>query len=181
MYIQQVNQDGVSIALIRSEKPLMTDVQSALDLMMTVRAETGCKRIALNREAITGAQAVAAAVYLARHGTDKAEIRSFVEKHFHYDLSPTLAAIRPSYVFDSRASYSVPPALIAFLESNDYESAIRGAISLGGDADTQACIAGGIAEAYYGEIPDSIRQFCSMKIDFSIKSAVRDFCAAYKL
>ena len=54
MYIQQVNQDGVSIALIRSEKPLMTDVQSALDLMMTVRAETGCKRIALNREAITG-------------------------------------------------------------------------------------------------------------------------------
>lgn len=54
MYIQQVNQDGVSIALIRSEKPLMTDVQSALDLMMTVRAETGCKRIALNREAIMG-------------------------------------------------------------------------------------------------------------------------------
>lgn len=54
MYIQQVNQDGVSIALIRSEKPLMTDVQSALDLMMTVRAETGCKRIALNREAING-------------------------------------------------------------------------------------------------------------------------------
>lgn len=146
-----------------------------------LQAKASCLPTHNNREAITGAQAVAAAVYLARHGTDKAEIRSFVEKHFHYDLSPTLAAIRPSYVFDSRASYSVPPALIAFLESNDYESAIRGAISLGGDADTQACIAGGIAEAYYGEIPDLIRQFCSMKIDFSIKSAVRDFCAAYKL
>lgn len=132
------------------------------------------------REAITGAQAVAAAVFLACHGADKTDIKSFIEKRFRYDLSPTLAAIRPSYVFDSRASYSVPPALIAFLESSDYESAIRGAISLGGDADTQACIAGGIAEAYYGEIPDAIRQFCAMKIDSSIKSAVRDFCAAYK-
>ena len=146
-----------------------------------LQAKASCLPTHNNREAIAGAQAVAAAVYLARHGADKAEIRSFVEKHFHYDLSPTLAAIRPSYVFDSRASYSVPPALIAFLESSDYESAVRGAISLGGDADTQACIAGGIAEAYYGEIPDSIRQFCSMKIDFSIKGAVRDFCAAYKL
>ncbi|MBQ8383069.1 MAG: ADP-ribosylglycohydrolase family protein [Clostridia bacterium] len=69
--------------------------------------------------------------------------------------------------------------MIAFLVSCDYESAVRGAVSLGGDADTQACIAGGIAEAYYREIPDHIRRFCNAKIDGTIKAAVREFCKQY--
>ena len=78
-------------------------------------------------------------------------------------------------MFDSRASYSVPTAIIAFLESSDYESAIRNAISLGGDADTEACIAGGIAEAYYKEIPKNISDFCDRKIDHMLKNIVLDF------
>ena len=73
----------------------------------------------------------------------------------------------------------MPPAIIAFLELDDYESAVRNAVSLGGDADTQACIAGGIAEAFYHEIPDHIRSFCDLKIDITIKNAVREFEAKY--
>ena len=90
-------------------------------------------------------------------------------------LSTPLSSIRANHVFDSRASYSIPPAIIAFLESNDYESAIRNAVSLGGDADTQACIAGGIAEAFYREIPEHIREFCDKRIDITIKKTVREF------
>ena len=86
-----------------------------------------------------------------------------------------MSAIRENHVFNSRTSYSVPPAIIAFLESSDYESAVRNAVSLGGDADTQACIAGGIAEAYYKEIPEHIRHFCDGKIDSTIKSVVKEF------
>jgi len=127
-----------------------------------------------NREAITAASAVAAAVFLARHGESKAAIRMYLEKHFRYKLSASLSDIRKMHVFDSRSAYSVPPAIIAFLESSDYESAVRGAVSLGGDADTQACIAGGIAEAFYGEITDSIRKFCDLRIDLSIKTPVRE-------
>ncbi|MBR2370459.1 MAG: ADP-ribosylglycohydrolase family protein [Clostridia bacterium] len=76
-------------------------------------------------------------------------------------------------------SYSVPPAIIAFPESTDYESAIRNAISFGGDADTQACIAGGIAEAYYKEIPKHIKRFYGSRIDFYIKSVVQEFAKHY--
>ena len=132
-----------------------------------------------NREAILGAQAVAAAVFLARHGEGKDGIRSYIAKSFKYDLSVSLASIRESHVFDSRTSYSVPPAIIAFLESHDYESAVRNAVSLGGDADTQACIAGGIAEAFYKEIPAHIQRFCDGRIDGTIKKTVREFSEKY--
>ena len=128
-----------------------------------------------NREAIKAAQAVAASVYLARHGESKDKIKEFLENKFKYNLSIPLSVIKESHVFNCRSSYSVPPAIIAFLESTDYESAIRNAISLGGDADTQACIAGGIAEAYYKEIPENIKRFCDGRIDGSIKAVVRDF------
>ena len=73
----------------------------------------------------------------------------------------------------------MPPAIIAFLESNNYESAIRNAISLGGDADTEACIAGGIAEAYYKEIPKHISDFCDRKIDYTLKKVILDFKQRY--
>lgn len=140
-----------------------------------LQAKSSCIPTHNNREAIIGAQAVAAAIFLARNGEDKAHIKAFLEKKFKYKLSIPLAAIKKTHVFDSRTSYSVPPAIIAFLESTDYESAIRNAVSLGGDADTQACIAGGIAEAYYKEIPENIKRFCDGRIDSSIKSVVKEF------
>ncbi len=134
-----------------------------------------------HREAIKGAQAVAAAIFLARNGEDKKHIKEYLEKTFRYDLSIPLSTIKEHHVFDSRTSYSVPPAILSFLESSDYESAIRNAISLGGDADTQACIAGGIAEAYYKEIPEHIKRFCDGKIDSSIKVVVKEFQQKYPI
>lgn len=128
-----------------------------------------------SREAIIGAKSVAAAVWLACHGKSKNEIRSYIERNFGYDLSVPVAEIRKKFVFDSRAGYSVPPSIAAFLQSEDYESAVRNAVSLGGDADTMACIAGGIAEAFYGEIPQSIRNFCGLRLDGTIKRVINEF------
>ncbi len=107
-------------------------------------------------EGIKGAQAAALAVFLARSGVDKAELRSEIQDRFGYDISRSLAAIRPAYRFDVSCQGSVPESLIAFLESKDYEGAIRNAVSLGGDADTMACIAGAVAEACYGAVPPAI-------------------------
>ena len=107
-------------------------------------------------EGIKGAHATAAAIYLAKNNKEKQEIKEFIEKRFGYDLSESLDSIRKWYDFDVSRHGTVPPAIIAFLESNDFEDAIRNAISIGGDSDTLACITGGIAEAYYKEIPDSI-------------------------
>ena len=140
-----------------------------------LQAKASCLCTHAHREAVSGAQAVASAVFLARSGEGKDSIREYIEKKFKYDLSKPLSSIKKTHVFDSRTSYSVPPAIIAFLESTDYESAIRGAVSLGGDADTQACIAGGIAEAYYKEIPEHIKRFCESRIDSSIKDRVKEF------
>ena len=108
-------------------------------------------------EGIKGAKAVAAAIHLARAGKSKIEIRDYVESTYGYDLHRTLAEIRPRYKFDSSARGSVPEAIIAFLESTDFEDAIRNAVSLGGDADTQAAISGSVAEAAYG-IPLEIEE-----------------------
>lgn len=141
---------------------------------MILQVKASCYATHNHSEAITAACAVASAVRLALNGQTKEEIKDYIEKHY-FDLSAPLAKIRETHVFDSRASYSVPPAMIAFLESDDYESAVRNAVSLGGDADTQACIAGGIAEAYYHEIPDKIIRFCDSRIDITIKNTVRDF------
>jgi ADP-ribosylglycohydrolase len=105
-------------------------------------------------EGIRGAQATAAAIHYARRVRDKEEIRRLLESRFGYDLGVPLDQIRPTYAFDQTCQGSVPQALRAFLESTGYEDAIRNAISLGGDADTLACIAGGVAEAYYGIPPD---------------------------
>ena len=106
-------------------------------------------------EGIKGAEAAAMAVYLARTGSSKSEIREYTEKHY-YALNFTLEEIRDSYTFDVSCQGSVPQAIEAFLESTDFEDAVRGAVSLGGDSDTIAAITGGIAEAYYG-IPDHLR------------------------
>ena len=107
-------------------------------------------------EGIKGAQAVATAIWLGRNGKNKSEIKDHIEQTFNYDLGQTLDDIRPNYSFDETCQETVPQSIIAFLESNDYEDAVRKSISLGGDSDTLACITGGIAQAYYKEIPEYI-------------------------
>ena len=114
-------------------------------------------------EGIKGAQAAAVAVFLARTGKSKDEIKTFIKDAFQYNLDRKLDDIRPNYRFDVSCQGSVPEAIIAFLESTDYENAIRLAISIGGDSDTIACITGGIAEAFYKVIPDYIID-CTLKI-----------------
>ena len=123
-------------------------------------------------EAIQGAEAVAVSVRMALDKKSKKEIQSFCEKKFGFALDTAIDEIRKNFVFDSRTKYSVPPAIIAFLQSDDYESAV----SLGGDADTMACIAGGIAEAYYGKIPEYIKRFCDSRLDSSLRSVFKEFC-----
>jgi ADP-ribosylglycohydrolase len=107
-------------------------------------------------EGIKGAQATALAIFLARRGEDKEVIRSQVAERFSYDLFRTVDDIRPGYSFDVSCQGSVPESIIAFLDANDYETTVKNAISLGGDADTMACIAGGIAQAYYKNIHEGI-------------------------
>ena len=108
-------------------------------------------------EGIKGAQSVAAAIYLAKTGSTKAIIKEYIENNFGYDLSRTCNEIRRVYKFNETCQETCPEAIIAFLESHDYESAIRLGISLGGDSDTIGAITGGIAAAYYG-VPDSIME-----------------------
>ena len=109
-------------------------------------------------EGIKGAQATAMSVFLARTGHGKEEIRSEIARRFGYDLNRTVESIRPAYSFDISCQGTVPEAIIAFLDSDSYEDAVRNAVSLGGDSDTLACITGGISEAYYKEVPSSIRK-----------------------
>ena len=107
-------------------------------------------------EGIKGAQATAAAVFLARTGSSKKEIMEYIQTRFGYDLSVHSDEIRKTYGWEDSCQGTVPPAIRAFLDSTDFESAIRIAVSLGGDSDTLACITGAIAEAYYQYIPDTI-------------------------
>jgi len=107
-------------------------------------------------EGIKGAQATAAAIWMARNGKSKEEIREYVENTYGYDLHKTYEFWHPIYRWESSCQGTVPQALICFLDSENFEDAIRKAVSLGGDSDTLACITGGMAEAYYKEIPKSM-------------------------
>ncbi|MBS3764179.1 MAG: ADP-ribosylglycohydrolase family protein [Planctomycetes bacterium] len=109
-------------------------------------------------EGIKGAQATALSVFLARTGCEKEEIRSRISDHFEYDMDRTVEDIRPDYSFDVSCQGTVPEAIISFLDSSSYEDAVRNAISLGGDSDTLGCITGGIAEAFYGAVPEDIAE-----------------------
>lgn len=126
-------------------------------------------------EGVKGAQATALAINLAVRGCPKEEIKAQIEARFGYDLSRKYADIQPRYTFDVSCQGSVPEAIIAFLESSDYESAIRMAVAYGGDAYTQAAIAGGIAAAYYGAIPNYILKECLKRLPFDIKAIVEKF------
>nr|VFK57209.1 MAG: ADP-ribosylglycohydrolase [Candidatus Kentron sp. TUN]VFK65203.1 MAG: ADP-ribosylglycohydrolase [Candidatus Kentron sp. TUN] len=130
-------------------------------------------------EGIKGAQAIAASIFLARNGASKAEIESFVVQWFDYDLSQSLSEIRPNYRFDESCQGTVPQALTAFIESVSYEDAIRNAISIGGDSDTLGCIAGGIAEAFYGGVPKNIKEAAKRILDRDLRMVVDSFYHEY--
>src|SRR5206468_8050411 len=122
-----------------------------------------------------GAQATAAAIFLARTGGTKEQIRQYLSEQFDYFLDETLNDLRPTYQFDASCQWSVPQSIIAFLESTGYEDAVRNAISLGGDADTMACIAGAIAEAYYGGVPAAIAEAVLARLDDRLRRVVQEF------
>jgi ADP-ribosylglycohydrolase len=125
-------------------------------------------------EGIKGAQATAAAILLARHGESKSSIRDHIQSNFGYDLDRTVDTIRPSYMFNESCQGTVPEAIIAFLDAEDFEQTIRLAISLGGDADTLACIAGGIAGAFYG-VPQQIEAQGLALLDENLLTVVNQF------
>ena len=114
-------------------------------------------------EGIKGAEATASAIFLSREGKPKEEIKEYIVREFSYDLSRTLDEIRPHYSMDATCQGSVPEAIISFLESADLEDAVRNAVSLGGDTDTVACIAGSIAEAFYG-VPEALKVECRRRL-----------------
>ena len=115
-------------------------------------------------EGIKGAVATASCIFLARNGATKKEIKQYVEQEFQYDLSRTLDEIRPLYHHVESCQQTVPEAIVSFLEAENFEDAVRNAVSLGGDADTLAAIAGSIAEAYFG-IPAYLKAECGNRID----------------
>jgi ADP-ribosylglycohydrolase len=130
-------------------------------------------------EGIKGAQAVALAIFRARTGMSKDDLRKEINARFGYDLSASLNDIRPSYQFDETCQGTIPPAIIAFLESDDFEDAIRKSISLGGDADTLAAITGSIAEAYYGSVPQEIITQVRERIPDELWNVVERFSQDY--
>ncbi|WFM70350.1 ADP-ribosylglycohydrolase family protein [Halomonas sp. CKK8] len=132
-------------------------------------------------EGIRGAQAVAAVIFLARHGASRLEILTEIEQRFDYDLAPRLDDIRPGYRFDVTCRGSVPQAIIAFLEAEGVEEAIRNAVSLGGDADTLACMAGGMGEAFHGGVPAVIAEETLARLDPELRSVVQAFRARHGL
>lgn len=138
-------------------------------------AENSAKCTHNHKEGIIGAQATAACIYLARNGKSKEEIKAFVTDKYDYDLNRTIEQIRPMYTFDVSCQGSVPESIIAFLESSDYEDCIRLAISLGGDTDTQAAIAGSIAQAFYKDIDLDLEVRARMKLSGDLLSVIDSF------
>lgn len=121
-------------------------------------------------EGIKGAQATAAAIFMARTGKTKEEITDYIEEKYGYDLQRTCNDIRPTYGFEASCQKTVPEAIIAFLDSTDFESAIRLGVSLGGDSDTLTCITGGIAEAFYKSIPSNLAEIALNALPDEFKS-----------
>ncbi|OGS33027.1 MAG: hypothetical protein A2218_07800 [Elusimicrobia bacterium RIFOXYA2_FULL_53_38] len=131
-------------------------------------------------EGVKGAQATAAAVFLARRGKTKQEIAEYVTTTFGYTLTESVTEIRKHYEFDVTCQGTVPQALICFLESQDYEDAVRKAISLGGDADTLACITGGIAQAFYGGVPTEIVRKARTMLTTEMLAVLDEFEGKFK-
>ena len=125
-------------------------------------------------EGIKGAEATASAIYLARTGSTKAEIKAYIEANFHYDLSRTCDEIRPTYHHVESCQETVPEAITAFLEGESFEDVIRTAVSLGGDCDTLTCIASSIAEGYYG-VPEELKQQCQERLPEDLRKVLQRF------
>ncbi len=130
-------------------------------------------------EGIKGAQATAAAIFMARHMATKSEIHKYIERTFGYNLHRNYDDIKKNYSFEGSCQKTVPEALIAFLESRNYEDAVRRAVALGGDADTLGAITGAVAGAYYNEIPDEIVDFTLSRLPNDLRSIVDSFCQKY--
>lgn len=128
-------------------------------------------------EGIKGAEATAAAIYLARTGHSKEEIRTYIVREFDYDLSRTCDQIRPEYYHVESCQKTVPEAITAFLEGTDFEDVIRTAVSLGGDCDTLTCIAGSIAEAFYG-VPEQLKAECRSRLPKDMLGILHRFDSA---
>lgn len=129
-------------------------------------------------EGIKGAEALTSAIFIARAGGTKDDIREYVTREFGYDLGRTCDSIRPKYRFDVSCQGSVPEAIIAFLESTDFEDAVRTAISLGGDSDTIGAMTGSIAEAYYG-VPHELKETCESILPLNLRKILTDFAKDY--
>ena len=127
-------------------------------------------------EGIKGAEAVASAIFLARTGSTKAEIKAYIEEYFHYDLSRTCDEIRPTYYHVESCQETIPEAITAFLEGESFEDVIRTAVSLGGDCDTLTCIAGSMAEAFYG-VPEELKAACRDRLPEDLLEVLSRFDA----
>ena len=125
-------------------------------------------------EGIKGAEATAAAIFLARTGSTKAEIKAYIGESFHYDLSRTCDEIRPGYCHVESCQETVPEAITAFLEGQSFEDVIRTAVSLGGDCDTLTCIAGSMAEAFYG-VPEELKAECRKRLPEDLLEVLQQF------
>ncbi len=130
-------------------------------------------------EGIKGAQATAGAIFLARTGASKGKIKRFLTRQIGYKMDRSIDEIRPDYSFDVTCQGSVPEALQCFLEGESYEEVIRLAVSLGGDSDTQAAIAGGVAEAFFGGVPDGILQEVEARLDPLLLKRITPFVEQY--
>ncbi len=130
-------------------------------------------------EGIKGAETVAGAIWLARHGSSRKDLREWIVKHSGYDLSRTCDEIRPGYEFNETCQRTVPEALTAFMESTDFEDSIRLGISLGGDSDTLACITGSVAEAFYGGVPPEIEREALARLDQPLRDVLDLFRARF--
>ena len=128
-------------------------------------------------EGIKGAEATASAIFLGRTGHSKAEIKDYIETEFHYDFSRTCDEIRPNYRHVESCQETVPEAITAFLEGDSFEDVIRTAVSLGGDCDTLTCIAGSIAEGYYG-VPEELKQECRNRLSDDLLEVLEKFVGA---
>jgi len=130
-------------------------------------------------EGIKGAQATALAILLARNKCDKASIRESITTRFGYDLGRTVEQVRATYSFNESCQGTVPEALISFFDADDFEQAIRNAISLGGDADTIGSVTGGVAQAFFREISPAFISMALAKLTPDLRSVAERFMASY--
>ena len=126
-------------------------------------------------EGIKGAEATASVIFLARTGAAKEQIKEYIVREFQYDLSRTCDEIRPAYRHVETCQQTVPEAITAFLEGTSFEDVIRTAVSLGGDCDTLTCIAGGMAEAFFGGVPEDMKRECLSRLPSDMKNILARF------